>query len=420
MNTQDGKIAFWWDNDNGSTMCVTERDLTGRADLQALVDAVEAAVPNYVVGEGVGYHTQASVDAVAAAVAAAKTALAGTMTAAISAQHQTAINNAVAALTVNMPTPGALYRIKNVFRGRFVSVDATGNRVPSEENNANASLIWTVEKNGDVYMIKNLNYGDNGYMKTVGDNQLTNAQEAASYSLVPFGEGQFKLTNSGTNFVDYGGNAGLGYWGSASKDGDGAWYFIPATELGVTVTSAGYATINLPFDVTLPNTVKAYAVETVKGNYASLVEKTDIPANTGAILEGAGTHTLTIATASSDWADNKLVGTNVNTYVAGEAYVLGADGEGAGFFKAALNKNEAGEEGTTHFLNNANKAYLPVTSGTSLVLRFNFGGETTAIESVLNNGVDANAPIYDLSGRRVNNAVKGGIYIQNGKKFIVK
>ena len=42
----------------------------------------------------------------------------------------------------------------------------------------------------------------------------------------------------------------------------------------------------------------------------------------------------------------------------------------------------------------------------------------TAIESVINN--NANAPIYDLSGRRVNNAVKGGIYIQNGKKFIVK
>jgi hypothetical protein len=39
---------------------------------------------------------------------------------------------------------------------------------------------------------------------------------------------------------------------------------------------------------------------------------------------------------------------------------------------------------------------------------------------LLNNGVNVNAPIYDLSGRRVMNAVKGGIYIQNGKKFIVK
>jgi hypothetical protein len=70
-------------------------------------------------------------------------------------------------------------------------------------------------------------------------------------------------------------------------------------------------------------------------------------------------------------------------------------------------------------LNNGFKAYLPKT-GVAPTLRFNFGGNTTEIESVLNNGVDANAPIYDLSGRRVNNAVKGGIYIKNGKKFIVK
>ena len=29
-----------------------------------------------------------------------------------------------------------------------------------------------------------------------------------------------------------------------------------------------------------------------------------------------------------------------------------------------------------------------------------------------------NAPIYDLSGRRVAKTVKGGVYIQNGKKFV--
>jgi hypothetical protein len=48
----------------------------------------------------------------------------------------------------------------------------------------------------------------------------------------------------------------------------------------------------------------------------------------------------------------------------------------------------------------------------------NFGGESTAIETV--EKVDANAPIYDLSGRRVVNMTNGGVYIQNGKKFIVK
>jgi hypothetical protein len=45
-------------------------------------------------------------------------------------------------------------------------------------------------------------------------------------------------------------------------------------------------------------------------------------------------------------------------------------------------------------------------------------GEPTAIESVVTG--NSNSVIYDLSGRRVLSTVKGGLYIQNGKKFIVK
>ena len=33
---------------------------------------------------------------------------------------------------------------------------------------------------------------------------------------------------------------------------------------------------------------------------------------------------------------------------------------------------------------------------------------------------NTDAPVYDLSGRRVVKTVKGGLYIQNGKKFIVR
>ena len=45
-------------------------------------------------------------------------------------------------------------------------------------------------------------------------------------------------------------------------------------------------------------------------------------------------------------------------------------------------------------------------------------GSATAISNV--NAVEnTNAPVYNLAGQRVNNAVKG-IYIQNGKKFVIK
>ena len=51
----------------------------------------------------------------------------------------------------------------------------------------------------------------------------------------------------------------------------------------------------------------------------------------------------------------------------------------------------------------------------------NFGGEATGVGTVITeNGIQSNAPVFDLSGRRVMQTVKGGLYIQNGKKFIVK
>jgi hypothetical protein len=67
----------------------------------------------------------------------------------------------------------------------------------------------------------------------------------------------------------------------------------------------------------------------------------------------------------------------------------------------------------------AGKAYLqvPALNGTS-ALRLVLDETVTGINGVVTEKADA--PIYDLSGRRVLNTMKGGIYIQNGKKFIVK
>lgn len=298
----------------------------------------------------------------------------------------------------------------------------------------NADFIWKFETCVDGYKMQSVNLGQYFQLKTAtdgGDNNtyIENDFDGGNkFLLTDNGAGKLSIKNSNSENIrtENGDETGaqVNYWSGESNE---SWYLIPATELEVDITAAGWATLHLPFDVQLSEDgLKAYAVSDVTMNgtegFASLVDKTSIPANEGAVLEGAqGTYTLKIAQAEA-WPVNKLEGTNVNAYIAGPAYVLGIpEGESEVMFaKAKLNKGETGAEGTTHFLNNANKAYLPVAGGASLVLRFNFGGETTAIESVLNNGVNVNAPIYDLSGRRVNNAVKGGIYIQNGKKFIVK
>lgn len=189
--------------------------------------------------------------------------------------------------------------------------------------------------------------------------------------------------------------------------------------LPVTIKAAKYATFYAPVAVEVPEGVTAHTV-TINGEWATLSEALEvIPANTGVVLyaeniEEATTYNFSITEDIEAITDNDLHGSAATTYFteAGTYYALGLVEGVVGFYKDEFNNDR--------FQNNSHKAYLYVPNATAAALKFRIEDGTTAIESVLNNGADSNAPIYDLSGRRVMNAVKGGIYIQNGKKFIVK
>jgi hypothetical protein len=142
-----------------------------------------------------------------------------------------------------------------------------------------------------------------------------------------------------------------------------------------------------------------------------------LPAYTAVILKGNGAYDfVTSADAPAAIASNELRGSVVDTYVEGDAYVLSNKYKGLGFYTAELNLNADGAEGTTHFKNNAFRAYLPVPAAGARFLSFDFGTET-AIESIEGAENAANAVIYDLSGRRVQKVQKG-LYIVNGVKVI--
>ena len=65
-------------------------------------------------------------------------------------------------------------------------------------------------------------------------------------------------------------------------------------------------------------------------------------------------------------------------------------------------------------------AWLPQTSeAKSISLRFDEGEGTTDIENSQFT-IDNSQLTYDLYGRRVDNPVKGGIYIVGGRKVVVK
>ena len=198
----------------------------------------------------------------------------------------------------------------------------------------------------------------------------------------------------------------------------------------LTVTDAGWATLYLDFPAEIPTftgeEAGAYIVTGLKeDNWLNLVNVKDVlpantdvlPANTGILVKASkGNYTFNYAATATEKVDgNLLKGTVASELVEGAAYVLG--------YAEKTNELVFGKAKLTDgkFLNNANKAYLPATSvaGASLSasLRFDFGG-TTAIEEVETE--NAETVIYDLTGRRVNEITKAGVYVVNGRKVLVK
>ena len=214
------------------------------------------------------------------------------------------------------------------------------------------------------------------------------------------------------------GNKIVGWEASAEAS---KWYVIPATELEVslhTVDRNTYATTYLPFDATLPANVKAYIVTEAQNGSAKMSEVTDIRANQGIVLVGqTDKATLTIGTATSDFNDNLLQGTNVPKTIqnaeVNNYYILGFGDNGVGFY----HPNNTTPENTTL---KANRAYLPKSNVAALNSSFSldFENVSTGIEAAATNA-EQGAACYDLSGRRVNRPAKG-LYVKNGKKIIVK
>ena len=336
----------------------------------------------------------------------------------------TALTESAATFVMNMPTAG-FYRVKSMNAndaakmGKYwqSNANASGMELAAEKDDAR-SIIYLGEDNsvtsyGCGYALNQ--YEGMDAAGTVGKawTITENAAVAGAYAL--FVNGNAYCLSDWTGSVTYGQN-----------DANAAWAIEEVTVLPVKVSAAGYATLYAPVALTLPaEGLKAYTVS-VNGGWATLnaIEGNVIPANTGVVLGGAngekaseGTYNLTVTESAETISGNKLLGTVAASYVTEDAYVLGninvaeegqPEKKEVGFYTAKMTDGQ--------WLNNGFKAYLPKT-GVSATLRFNFGG-TTAIESVVT-GLDTNAAIYDLSGRRVEKAVKG-IYIQNGKKIIVK
>ena len=180
------------------------------------------------------------------------------------------------------------------------------------------------------------------------------------------------------------------------------------------IPSAGYATYTTPNIVDFSGTgVTAYKVSAVNANNITLEEVTKAPAGTPLVLQAtAGNYALDIIASADEITGNELLvstggATTDDNYT---VYALANKTDGVGFYKV-----QAGIKVP------AGKAYLKIANPTSAreYLGFNIGGDATSVNDVRGKMEEVRGEVYDLSGRRIQKPTKG-LYIQNGKKILVK
>ena len=186
-------------------------------------------------------------------------------------------------------------------------------------------------------------------------------------------------------------------------------YLYPATDITVKMNKVGddyWATLYVPFGVTLPSGTEAY-VGAVDGDVLRLTSiGQDIPAATPVVLCGDAANIT--ATINDEIA--AYTGTNglSGQYLAASSREdnirsLGVKDGVIGFYKLPTASTGLG----------ANKAFLNPVGGSNFFKIVIGDDDVTGINDVQSSMT--NGQYYDLFGREVAAPVKGGLYIKNGK-----
>lgn len=234
------------------------------------------------------------------------------------------------------------------------------------------------------------------------------------------GEGDNYLTTSNNDKV-----TSLGTW---QKKSNGACFLFLEPEFTVNLNTndnlvASFATLALPFDFKVvssnTNDAKLYsgAYNASTGTLDMTAVEGVVPASAGVVIKSDSKAANIMLTANVKATENALTGNQLVGTTEEIAFseltdklVFGVTTQNhVGFYAA----------GGSAALP-ANRAYLPTSVlGGEKAVAMNFGGDVTGINAVVK-ADKANAAIYDLTGRRVTRIVKGGLYIQNGSKFVAR
>ena len=350
---------------------------------------------------------------------------------------------AYAALTINQPTVGKLYRFKCKANNKYMAAASSNAQMTMADNDDLASTIFIVCAGNAINnqaAYKLLSYNTGYYTKDTYSNGALAA--AANSVLMKTSDGN----NSGyyTLYTDYSAGGRFIYGDDSNTNRHSNyvanrcdWTIEEVTWLPIPVSSTyRFGTFFSPVDIALTDTyyskdarMKFYTGRLDDEGYVVLDKVNDnIPANTPYVIELTsesgyknGCQYLKIADSAP-----AIEASTYNLRGGLETIAKPTDQGTIYTLQAAWDDNTDDHNSVTdvafRIYNGTNilgcRAYLPV-SGTQPVkgLRFN-EGTTTRIES-LEAGQTHEIEVYDLSGRRVERAGKG-LYIINGKKVYIK
>lgn len=325
------------------------------------------------------------------------------------------------------------YRINNA-RAEVNLLATDGGNKPKMYKEADGkklvSSLWKITLSDNKLKLSNVN-NPGKYIATLINaqddsqtaNDFTDEANAVQFTISRQGKDWFTLRDQNNNIFNGEnlGNCPVNYWNGGLGTEGAKWQITEVTSLDVDLHTAAdaksYASVYLPFSVSSVTGARAYVAKDPETTTVTFSETEEgVKAQNGFLLiseTGEATARLNIGESNMTSAmGGTLLDLTLNDADKAKYRVFGqkkSDETVIGFFKpsAALNTISA------------NRAFF--TNATGEALRLNFDSVVSGIETTeLNNALNNNAPIYDLSGRRVMNAVKGGLYIQNGRKFIVK
>lgn len=297
--------------------------------------------------------------------------------------------------------------------GKCLVKAASGNGATySDASTTESNNLWKVY-GGDIIE-------DAGNINDANKTELMAKTFVLRHSTV--GEGDNYLNPAGISIVD---GTSIGTW---RKRSNGACFLFLEPEFTVDLNTndnlvASFATLALPFDFKVAssntNDAKLYsgAYNASTGTLDMTAVEDVVPANAGVVIKSDSKAANIVLTANAKstataLTGNQLVGTTEEIAFSEltDKLVFGVTAQNhVGFYTAG------GSDALP-----ANRAYLPTSVlGGENAVAMNFGGNVTGINAVVK-ADKANAAIYDLTGRRVTRTVKGGLYIQNGSKFVAR